>query len=117
MEVHIFTQKGISARIGRSKHMDHTLKTIYDRREGDKAVFITPYGQEIFWPLSQFEEPLESGQVKYIALCDAEDVSKATSPTSQTAEKTNTQAQSTLDQNIDKQELAKRMLEELLNGE
>lgn len=97
--------------------MDNTLKTIFDRFEGDKAVFITVFGQEIFWPRDSFDEQLENGQIKLIALCDPEDkkIPSAKPMQKPTTEKQNNSQGELTD--TQKQSIAKKMLEELLNGE
>lgn len=97
--------------------MDNTLKTIFDRFEGDKAVFITIFGQEIFWPRNSFDEQLENGQIKLIALCDPEDIAPLSTRPSQDLA---TEKQNNIQDNFtdsQQQSIAKRMLEELLNGE
>ena len=42
--------------------MNYSLKTIFDRFEKDKAVLITPWGQEIFWPKEDLPGNLEPGR-------------------------------------------------------
>jgi hypothetical protein len=92
--------------------MDNTLKTIYDRREGDKAVFITPYGQEIFWPIEKLDERLENGQIKYLTLCDDENPKKALLSSQQKS----TPPKPSNDTKLEQKDIAIKMLEELLNG-
>lgn len=94
--------------------MHYSLKTIFDRFEGERAVFITPFGQEIFWPRTEFSDGIESGTIKYLTLQDepGHQMSMQNKPANpapeNTPKKNNDEASN---------ELAKKMLEELLNGD
>lgn len=48
--------------------MSFSLKIILDRFEDEKAVLITAFGQEIFWPKSDLPDNLEIGASLYLFL-------------------------------------------------
>jgi len=88
--------------------MDYSIETILDRLEDDKAVLVTPWGQEIFWPQKDIPPSIELGQTLQLFLAIEKPAVKETAPPS----KPEINSLSSKEQNI----IAKRVLEELLNG-
>ncbi|MBU1119264.1 DUF3006 domain-containing protein [Patescibacteria group bacterium] len=94
--------------------MGYSLSTILDRFEKDKAVLITPFGQEIFWPRKSVPKEYTLGSTIMLSLSENKELvpehPKKSAPDTQKKVSIDT-----LPQN-ERESLARAMLEELLNG-
>lgn len=87
--------------------MEHKVKVIIDRFENDKAVLVTPFGQQIFWPREALPEEAEVGSIHSLGL-DIPMQKPQQAPIQAISPEVN--------QSQDKNEIAITILEELLNA-
>lgn len=86
--------------------MQHTINVIIDRFEHDKAILITPFGQQIIWPREALPEEAEIGTTHKLGL----DLPEKKSPITPIHP-----APSHSSESDEKRELVIAMLEEILN--
>ena len=89
-----------------------SLRIMFDRFEGDKALFVTQEGQQLVWHKDDLPEDLREGNTYYVHFADGTD-KKSITPT-----KTHTPIKRKKETKEDREQrkMARAILEEILNG-